>query len=361
VVKLTDQQLQSNAFNNFIIHIRSPHTKIIYISALDKFKIYCQVDDYQDLLFNEDPKRIQSLISDFLIHYQNEGLSSSTIRHYKSSLKFFYDMNDITLINWAKTVRVMKEYTKVANDRPYTTTEIAKLLERTDHRGRIIILLMASSGMRQGAIHLLKIGHLERLQDIYKITVYKNTEDQYVTFCSPECAAAINDYLEYRKLYGEKIKNESPLIREQFNKINEKQAATPKPVGDKAIASIIYRAIVDSGIREKKNIVKGQRKFLHEVMQSHGLRKFFDTSVTLAGMPLLYSEMLMGHRDGLAIQSYVKPPVHKLLEEYLNVVDSVTINEEYRLQKQVKKLEEEKTYWAEMRKDLDELRSLVKK
>lgn len=76
-------------------------------------------------------------------------------------------------------------------------------------------------------------------------------------------------------------------------------------------------------------------------------------------MSLLYAEMLMGHRQGLAIQSYVKPTVSQMYEEYMKVVDSVTIAEENRLKRKVSELEEYRAYWSQMRKELDELKRLV--
>jgi integrase len=87
-------------------------------------------------------------------------------------------MNDVIAINWEKISKVLPEFRKVANDRPYSLAEISRLLEKVDHRCRIIILLMASSGMREGAIHSLKLSDIERLQDIYKITVYKNEAEE---------------------------------------------------------------------------------------------------------------------------------------------------------------------------------------
>jgi hypothetical protein len=61
-----------------------------------------------------------------------------------------------------------------------------------------IILLMASSGLRVGAIPLLKLRHLEKIDSIYKITVYEGANEQYYTFCTPECASFIDAYLQYR-------------------------------------------------------------------------------------------------------------------------------------------------------------------
>jgi hypothetical protein len=61
-----------------------------------------------------------------------------------------------------------------------------------------IILLMASSGLRVGAIPLLKLRHLEKIDSIYKITVYEGANEQYYTVCTPECASFIDAYLQYR-------------------------------------------------------------------------------------------------------------------------------------------------------------------
>lgn len=343
---MTEQLQLSDAFRNFVIHIRAPDTRINYISRLGKFMAYCGVNnhDHDALLFDNDTKKIQSLITDFLIHLRAQDLAPRTIRGYAPAIRFFYEMNDITGLNWRKIHMTMGEDGKRGNDRPYTTEEIARMLEKVDQRGRCVILLMCSSGMRQGAIHSLKVGHTKIEQNqVYQIIVYKNTPDEYTTFCSYECTEAINRYLEYRSRCGEKITPASPLIREQFDKNDPMQCASPRHVGVGAIEDIIYTAIYDAGLREKKNVVKGQKKVLHDVMQSHGLRKFFNTSVVMAGMQNLYAEMLMGHRNGLAMQSYVKPTVGQMLAEYLKVVDSVTINEEHKLRREVKTLKEENT------------------
>jgi hypothetical protein len=98
---------------------------------------------------------------------------------------------------------------------------------------------------------------------------------------------------------------------------------------------------------------------LHEVMQSHGLRKFYNTQIVMAGMPVLYAEMLMGHRSGLAMQSYVKPTVAQILEEYLKVVDSVIINEENKLRRKVETLTEKQDEIQKMKdKHEEEMKSM---
>jgi hypothetical protein len=72
------------------------------------------------------------------------------------------------------------------------------MLEKADQRGRIAILLTSSSGIRVGALTSLKLRNLERIDkyNLYKITVYENEDEEYITFYTPECATAIDSYLK---------------------------------------------------------------------------------------------------------------------------------------------------------------------
>jgi integrase len=79
-------------------------------------------------------------------------------------------------------------------DRAYTHEEIQQMLLNCDERSRVVILLMASTGMRIGALSSLQLGDLTRIPEykLIKIFVYgRSKRDKYYTFCTPECAAAI--------------------------------------------------------------------------------------------------------------------------------------------------------------------------
>ncbi len=62
--------------------------------------------------------------------------------------------------------------------KPYTREQIAKLLEYSDIRTRVIILIMASAGLRVGALSLLRIGDLMEVpkHNLYQIRVYANSK-----------------------------------------------------------------------------------------------------------------------------------------------------------------------------------------
>jgi integrase len=85
-------------------------------------------------------------------------------------------------------------------DRPYSRTEIKQMLNAAqDIRVKIIISLMTSSGLRYGAVNILKIGDLEKIEkyNLYKITAYRKSKKfKYYTFCSLECSA-INRFLSF--------------------------------------------------------------------------------------------------------------------------------------------------------------------
>jgi hypothetical protein len=55
----------------------------------------------------------------------------------------------------------------------------------------------------------MKIGDLEKIDNLYKVTVYAGDKEEYLTFCIPECAKEIDSYLQYREKRGETINQDS--------------------------------------------------------------------------------------------------------------------------------------------------------
>jgi hypothetical protein len=61
---------------------------------------------------------------------------------------------------------------------------------------------------------------LEPIDDynIYKVSVYaKSRKSSYFTFCTPEARKHIDLYLDHRKRWGERLADDSPLFRTDFN------------------------------------------------------------------------------------------------------------------------------------------------
>ena len=117
-------------------------------------------NDY-DKLLDKDVKNIQMDICDFITYYKSQN-NSAAIFCYIAAINKFYSMNDVTL-NWKKINSYRGEHEKIAEDRPYTHSEIQTLISHASIRYRAIILLMSSGGLRLGAIPLLRVKDLNLL------------------------------------------------------------------------------------------------------------------------------------------------------------------------------------------------------
>lgn len=157
--------------------------------------------------------------------------SRGTVNNRIAPILYFLDNNDIEL-NRRMIRRYYPSDESTHDDRPYSLEEIQQILSVCDLRGKAIILLLASSGVRIGALHTVQIGDLTPLtyngSNLYKVQVYARTRDKYFTFCIPECYNAIHKYLNLRKRYGEELKDKSPLFRKHFNKLDPFTINAPK-------------------------------------------------------------------------------------------------------------------------------------
>ena len=168
---------------------------------------HIRLTDIADLLKNTNPRYIQSQITGYIESLKEDGISCNTIKFLVAPIFTFYDTFDITL-NRKNVLRHLPEFKRVVKDSAYTTEQIQQALQNADHRMRCVILLMASTGCRVGALPSLTLGNLQRLPDygLYKITFYEGTSSEYYSFCTRECASTgIDNYLEYRKRCGENL------------------------------------------------------------------------------------------------------------------------------------------------------------
>ena len=191
-------QQKEDVYLNFINSIKSDITKKIYEYNLKLFMEFCGVEKFEDLIGQ------QNQIITYLMSLRDEKLSYNSISTRLNAIYHFYDMNDISLNK--KKIKMFKgEYTRKIVDRAYTDKDIKKILDVSDLRTKTIVLLMASSGIRIGALPGIRIRNLERVNNIYKITVYEGSSSQYFTFCTPECSSYIDAYLEFRTKNGENL------------------------------------------------------------------------------------------------------------------------------------------------------------
>ena len=152
------------------------------------------------------------------------------------------------------------------------------------------------------------------------ITVYADTVYEYTTFMTPEASRRLELYFDWRRKKGEKLTPES------FVFITEKR----KCFVAKGLSTLFNRLARDSSIVRTKT-----HRNRYDVMSSHGLRKFFDTTLKLnQNLNPAIVERLMSHKSkSIPLDSsYFCPTDNDLFEVYQKAIPSLTIDKSSRLE-----------------------------
>ena len=165
--------------NNYFIHtdesyklfldaIVSDSSKVVFVNGLKYFKEFVGVPEYYRLLDNRNqPRLLEADIKRYVDNLRNaRKVAPATVGIYVGAIMVFLDANDVEGIRWDKINKAKGGYYSVVEDRPYKRDEINRLVEgKTDQRNKGIILLLASSGIRVGAVPELKRGHLKEINN----------------------------------------------------------------------------------------------------------------------------------------------------------------------------------------------------
>jgi integrase len=159
--------------------------------------------------------------------------------------------------------------------------------------------------MRVGALRSLKVGDLEKINDIYKVVVYSGDKEEYITFTTPECTKELDTYLDFRKRHHEKITDDCFLFIKKYN-INLKVSIKGKPFEGRGISNILYENIRNCGLRQTDPHNRFKR---HSVPILHGFRKFFTKQLVDSKINPEIREMLLGHKIEYDITESANLPI----------------------------------------------------
>jgi integrase len=296
-------------------------------------------------------RKIISFISTQNLRTEKGEITSGTVSNSLKAIKLLLEMNDVSL-NWKKIRRVLPRARRYALDRIPTIEEVQQIVGAADFRGRALTLVFTSSGLREGAIQHLTLGDYTHIKQDEKIVagrllVYSKDPEEYVTFITPEACYILDRYIAFRREHGEKVYSTSPLFRDKFDPIRGIYGHSKHSKGvvlsmtAPAVRQYYNRLLFSLGIRN-------QKKRRHE-FSVHGFRKFFKTKAEIGGMKPINVETLMGHSTGIS-DSYYRPTETELLQDYLKVVEQLTISSETRLKAEaaeVNKLKEQETLNAD--------------
>jgi len=139
---------EEDVYFNFINSIKSEVTKKIYEYNIKIFMRFCCIKNFYNLSIMQNP---QNQIVNHLMSLREKGLSTNSLSTRLNAIYHFYDMNDIPL-NKKKINMFKGERSRKVVDRAYTHDEIKRILDVSDLRSKVIVLLMSSTGMRIGAL-----------------------------------------------------------------------------------------------------------------------------------------------------------------------------------------------------------------
>lgn len=289
---------------------------------------------------------------------EREEITSSTLRNFVKAIKLFCEMSDIA-VAWKKINRGLPKIRRFADDRAPTIEEIQNICDYPDRRIKGIVSTMASSGIRLGAWDYLRWGHIKPVNKEGKIlaariVIYHGDEEEYFSFITAEAYHHLEQWIEYRGECGEKINNDTWVLRQLWNTkhghFHHGTIKAPKKLKSSGVKRLIEDALWTQGIRKKSTLKRNR----YEFQTDHGLRKWFKTRCEIAGMKSINIEKLMGHSIGIS-DSYYRATEDELLDDYLKAIPFLTIGTENRLQMQMEQvLEQSKDNDASIKSQLYE-------
>lgn len=315
--------------NTFLDSLKSEQTKSQYSYHLERFNKY---NRHRSLLQLRNPSQT---VIEYLVSMRKEHLSYSYRSLSLSTIKHYYEMNDV-LLNWKKIRKFLAEKTSDNKLRAYTHEEIQKLLSVADPTYAAIILTYCSTGMRRAALTDIKLTDMEFLPEykIYKIKLYRQTENEYTCFTTPEAASAIDLY----------IRTEQP--QKYLHRIEPK-----------SISMHLRKLSLKAGIGIISDNLRKAGQYRDVIPSVHGLRKFAITQMKRAKVDTEISKLLTDHSIGIRAK-YVELSDEDLLKEYILALDNLTINQENRLK--LKVAEQEQTINQKLSQKDEEVKRLQK-
>ena len=329
--------------------LKSKKSVETYFKNLNLFRKFVGSEDF-DSITRIGKDQLQIFLEDYIMDLKGR-ISPNTIPTYYFPIQAFLETNDIDL-KWKKIRRLFPAKVKKTGREAWATQDIKLMLAVTSNiRNRALVLFLASSGIRIGAIEEIRIKNLIDMPLGCKaVLVYEESTEEYWTFITPEASEILEKYIAKRKSDGEQITPDSPLFRASY----EKGYSNVRRLSARGASETILRILRVSGLRTQE--VKKKGRF--NKMPDHAFRKRFLTTVkSNSKIPTSQAEKMVGHQvyrdeDNNMVMldgSYNVPTVEVLFNSYKHAITDLTIDDyarvrikETEIQKQYSVLEQEK-------------------
>ncbi len=350
-----EMAITHRSYRNLLRGISSDATKANYAECLKRFVKFHNISNY-DKLVKFDSEQITDMMCDWVDYLSDKKLKSITIRAMLSGPELFFEMNRKI---WHKKLvrkRIRKDDTIPGGTKPFTTEEIELMLDSTkSRRTKALIHFIASTGIRPAALvdPVLRMKHLEKLDDCYAVKVYDESKEGYWAFLTPEATKSMDRYLNWRQVHGEEFDPETVVFININRNMTKKEQATKQKeyVTDGSLSRIIYDLIKHAGITRTK---VGNQRYDKAVV--YGFRKRFNTILKLNNdVNSNITEKLMAHKRGLD-GTYLQPTKEECYQEFVKAMFELTIDDSERKQVEIDKIKIEKTELQNKINEIEELK-----
>jgi len=286
----------------YLLRARSA-SKMGFYGYTNTLNLYCRrlntspdrvIDDVKAHVAYPDPAKIEKhrgFLQQCIEELQERNVSPGRIGGYSRQIRTFYHINGVEL----PKPKYLPRPRVVSKHRAPTIQELRQVLGIADLREKLLILLPATSGFREGTLSLLRYAHVK--EDLEKNVTPAHvhiepdeTKGQYTdydTFISSETVEYLKLYLDRRirgspprkdspaspqtqKIPPEKITDKSPLIRDS-------QSTETRPIGEKQIYRLAHNLFHRAGLTRKNKHGGYELTF-------HSLRTFFKTEMKPRGV-----------------------------------------------------------------------------
>lgn len=298
----------------------SPKSRVTYNTLMGYFVKWSQQSPHPigkiDEILKHPKETLNEMLEGYIMDCIDREVKRNTAKLYLATIGSFLDFHEVPYSH-KKIKRLLPPKMPLAGKNAYKIEQIQAMLDNTSIlRTKVIVILIACSGLRRGGLVDLKVGNLIPIEDCYVIRVHAGDVAEYVTFCTPECRELIEQYIDQRKNAGEDVTSESVLIQTADDTTDHGR--------NQVITYTLFRLLRKARIKKEK---VGKNRY--NISMAHGFRKFFDTALNKAKVPHNDIEKMQGHMNGLK-GLYYDPEDTYLFELYKQAIPNLTILEKNR-------------------------------
>jgi len=259
-----------------------------------------------------DPETRSGALEDYKLALLSRKPSNASLRTMFAYVKTWLKVNGVK-VDYSNFTLPKTKYRE--KDELPSEEQLRLIMENATLRMRTAIAILASSGIRVGALLGLKLKDVvleyDKATGISKIVVPEELSKNgfsYVTFMSSEATRLLKEYLDYRKKkLGETITPESYVIVGQ---------------GKNRISRTAFR-VAWARLLRKCGLAK--KSYKYHVFHAHVLRKWFRSQAEELSTSV--RERLLGHKGAYLDESYFRVTEEQLFNEYKKIHASLLILE----------------------------------